>query len=196
VKKIPTVFVRDQITKLVTSEITPGYELFLTAGIPTMKLDGTSCMVRDGKLYKRYDAKKGSTPPVGFEPAQLEPDEITGHWPGWIPVGEGNDDKWHREAFATPILNPLLDGTYELIGPKVQSNPYKLDKHYLVAHGVQLLSAPETFNELRQYLSTFDGEGIVWWYKGEPVCKLKRRDFGFEWPIKERENTKEAQSNG
>ena len=161
-----------------------------------MKLDGTSCMVRDGKLYKRYDAKKGSTPPVGFEPAQLEPDEITGHWPGWIPVGEGNDDKWHREAFATPILNPLLDGTYELIGPKVQSNPYKLDKHYLVAHGVQLLSAPETFNELRQYLSTFDGEGIVWWYKGEPVCKLKRRDFGFEWPIKERENTKEAQSNG
>lgn len=25
------------------------------------------------------------------------------------------------------------------------------------------------------------------WFNGEPVCKIKRTDFGFEWPLKEEE---------
>ena len=36
----------------------------------------TCGLVRDGRLYKRYDAKQGKTPPAGFEPAQ-DPDEVT-----------------------------------------------------------------------------------------------------------------------
>lgn len=27
-------------------------------------------------------------------------------------------------------------------------------------------------------------EGIVFWKDGEPRCKIKRSDFGFEWPAK------------
>ena len=26
--------------------------------------------------------------------------------------------------------------------------------------------------------------GIDFWLDGEPVCKIKRTDFGFDWPIK------------
>lgn len=25
-------------------------------------------------------------------------------------------------------------------------------------------------------------EGIVFWYGGKPLCKIKRSDFGFKWP--------------
>lgn len=27
-------------------------------------------------------------------------------------------------------------------------------------------------------------EGLVFWLDGEPVCKIKRTDFGLEWPVK------------
>lgn len=30
-------------------------------------------------------------------------------------------------------------------------------------------------------------EGIVFWKDGEPLCKIKRTDFGFEWPVKDEE---------
>lgn len=28
-------------------------------------------------------------------------------------------------------------------------------------------------------------EGIVFWKDGVPRCKIKRKDFGFKWPIKQ-----------
>lgn len=49
-------------------------------------------MIRGGRLFKRYDAKHGKIPPPDFEPAQ-PPDDVTGHWPGWVPVGEGPADQ-------------------------------------------------------------------------------------------------------
>ena len=27
--------------------------------------------------------------------------------------------------------------------------------------------------------------GIVFWLNGEPICKIKRSDFGYEWPVKD-----------
>jgi len=35
-------------------------------------------MVKDGVLFKYYDARKGKMPPTGFVPAQ-GPDPVTGH---------------------------------------------------------------------------------------------------------------------
>jgi hypothetical protein len=26
---------------------------------------------------------------------------------------------------------------------------------------------------------------LVFWLDGEPVCKIKRSDFGFKWPVKD-----------
>lgn len=189
-KKIPSLFVRDLETHLVTEAITPGCEwVILGEGVATVKFDGTSCLVRDGKLYRRYDAKQGKTPPPDFEPAQDEPDPVTGHWPGWIPVGDGPTDQYHREAWE--YMNgyaPLEDGTYELVGSKVQGGPYSFEGHALWRHGMNVINAPRTFGELNRFLSGYLIEGVVWWRDiNDPDCdkaKVKRKDFGWAWPLK------------
>ena len=128
-QKVITLFKRDyEGTHLVYDELVEGAE-WVTAreGVATEKIDGTSCLVKDGKLYKRYDVKKGKMSPPNFEPAQ-DPDPITGHWPGWVPVNEDDpQDKWHWEAWRGLIF--IQPGTYELIGPKVQGNKYNLRGH-------------------------------------------------------------------
>jgi len=130
--------------------------------------------VRYGQLFKRYDAKAGRTPPTGFEPVQPESDANTGHWPGWLPVGDGPDDKRHREAEM-----PAEDGTYELCGPRVQGNPEGFDRHVLVKHGAEALrDCPRTFDALREYLSDGAIEGVVWWHPDGRMVKIKGKDFG------------------
>lgn len=188
-KKIPSLFKRDyEGTRLVYDEVVPGAEWVIAGeGVATRKIDGTSCLARAGKLYKRYDARAGKTPPSGFEPAQEEADPVTGHWPGWLPVGDGPEDRWHREAFAS--AGDLPDGTYELIGPKVQGNAEGMDRHVLMPHGAELLDdVPRSFEGIRSYLASHEIEGIVWWrVPGDPdsdMAKIKRRDFKLPWPVK------------
>ena len=191
-KKIISLFKRDyEGTRQVYDEIVPGAEWVVAGeGVATAKYDGTACMVRDGVLYKRYDRrlKKGTYKPApeGWEAAQ-DADPKTGHWPGWVPVGDGPEDKWHREPLKwSPEPQ---DGTYELIGPKVQGNPYRLRSHALLEHGiVEIADAPRTFDGLRQWLAEHDGEGIVWHHPDGRMVKIKRRDFGLSWPVKGVEN--------
>ena len=40
---------------------------------------------------------------------------------------------------------------------------------------------PRTFEGIRENLEENYIEGIVFWKDGEPKCKIKRNDFGFEW---------------
>lgn len=178
-KKIISLFQRNYDgDRLVRDEVTPGAEWVLAGeGVATRKWDGTCCMIRDGGLYKRYDAKRGKAPPAGFEPAQ-EPDPVTGHWPGWVPVGVTPEDRWHREAFARDG-HGAVDGTYELVGPKIQGNPEKFSEHRLIRHGDVVLESPRTFEELRQYLSDGAIEGIVWHHPDGRMVKIKAKDFGF-----------------
>jgi hypothetical protein len=180
-KKIVSLFQRNYDTdRLVRDEIVPGAEWVVNGeGVATQKFDGTCCMVRDGNLYKRYDAKKGRTPPPDFEPAQ-DYDEVTGHMPGWVPVTDDPADRWHREAFEGREYLP--DGTYELCGPKVQGNPEGYVEHALVAHGRVTLAAPRTFDELKAYLAERDIEGIVWHHPDGRMVKIKKKDFGFKRP--------------
>ena len=162
--------------RLVRDEVVPGAEWVLVGeGVPTRKWDGTAAMVRDGKLYKRYDAKAGKTPPQGWEPAQ-EPDPVTGHHPGWVPVGDGPEDKAFRETDL-----PSEDGTYELIGPKVQGNPERAPEHTLLRHGAfELSGVPRDFAGIRDYLASHDMEGIVWHNSDGRMVKIKARDFGLK----------------
>jgi hypothetical protein len=188
-KKIPSLFMRDYDgNRQVYDEVVLGCEWVQRGeGVATEKIDGTACLIQDGVLYKRYDRKQGKPAPDGWIAAEPEPNEHTGHWPGWVPVGKGNEDRWHREAFENLAHIPKAgDGTYELIGPKVQGNPYHLENHHLIPHGSHVLgSAPRTFNALRQYLTEFKFEGIVWHHPDGRMCKIKRRDFGLSWPVKE-----------
>lgn len=180
-KKIISLFQRNYDTdRLIRDQVVPGAEWVLNGeGVATRKYDGTCCMVRDGKLYKRYDVKKKRTPPEDFEPAQ-EPDPITGHWPGWVPVKDIPDDIYHREAFER-LKDVYIDGTYELCGPKIQGNPEGFDRHYLIMHGIDLLlDAPRTFEELREYLKDEAIEGIVWHHPDGRRVKIKGKDFGYK----------------
>lgn len=177
-RKIPSLFQRgDAGNRLVFDNVVPACEWVLAGeGRATRKWDGTACLVRDGRLFKRYDAKHGKKPPEGWEPAQPEPDEGTGHWPGWLSVGEGPDDRWHREAW---VGGAPPDGTYELCGPKVQGNPERLQAHVLIPHGAMGIQGdPRTFDEVRDFLKTADVEGIVWHHEDGRRAKIKAKDFG------------------
>lgn len=194
-QKIVSLFRRNHDgDRLVRHEVVPGAEWVLAGeGQATRKFDGTCCMVRDGQLYKRYDAKQGKTPPAGFLEAQ-PPDPVTGHWPGWLAVGMGPEDRWHRQAFEHQRQLGRVridDGTYELLGPKVQGNPeaeYVLSQlsdgqaipmHLLVRHGRYVYAdTPRTFDALKAWLAGMDIEGIVWHHPDGRMVKIKKRDFG------------------
>lgn len=180
-KKIISLFQRNYETDgLVRDEIVPGAEWVVAGeGIATRKWDGTCCRMLGGVLWKRYDAKNGKQPPVGFEPAQ-DPDPVTGHWPGWVRVGDGPEDRHHREALAFHSGRQVLpDGTYELLGPKVNGNHERFGVHFLERHGTEIVGyAPRDFQGLQKFLYTADIEGIVWHHPDGRMVKIKTKDFG------------------
>ena len=186
-RKIPCVFERDSTDlRHVTEIVNPLCQWVINGeGVATRKWDGTACRVFEGRLYRRYDAKKGKTPPSNFEPCQ-EPDLITGHWPGWIPVGDGPQDQWYRAAW--DAAKPMRSGTYELCGPHFQSNPEKFCTDVLIPHGDQCFSdVTRTFEGLRQFLDLHRPliEGLVFHHPDGRMAKIRRVDFGLSWGKKE-----------
>ena len=203
--KIPCLFERDfsnvrRPTLLKT--VTSGCEWALTSsGIPTRKRDGTACLVRDGKLYKRYDVKtsRGARVPEGAIACIPAADLVTGHWPHWIEA-TGPESKWHVEAFTGLRASDgsrfrdaakLEDGTYELCGPRINGNPEGLPEHVFIKHGSEVLThprlsdEPRTWEGLHNFLLEATFEGIVFHHveKRDVMCKIRRDDFGFPWPL-------------
>ena len=200
------------ITKEVTPGCEVVLEGALGGSIATVKYDGACCAIIDGEIYRRYDAKQkyGKKPPEGAIPCQTEPDPITGHWPHWVKcIPDNPADKYFIEAFerslhlfqwgafhgnhldGKPDIK-LPDGTYEAIGPSFQGNPYNMSWNRLERHGKHKIGWSEFTDEngtvgfecIHDYLANHKIEGIVFWNKGQPLCKIKRSDFGFEWPIR------------
>lgn len=231
-KKIPSLFQRNYDTdRLCRPEIVPGCEWVIEEPdqvTPSRKWDGTSCMVRAGQLFKRYDRKKIrkgpkageiKAAPEGWEPCEEEPNEHTGHWPGWVPVSPHKpEDTWHLNAlhalqfghmgeveFGT-LTCPLPDGTYELIGPKVNNSPEGVTVHQFIPHGVHVLAiwwanvrlhieslagpvdapmewkAPYLHDRLHTLLEDAPIEGVVFRHTDGRMAKAKARDFGIAWP--------------
>jgi hypothetical protein len=185
-KKIPCLFVRIFEPKkrpVLTPDVSPGCEWVLAGeGRATRKLDGTATMIRSGKLYRRLEVRKGKPQPADWEPCEPEPDPTTGSWPGWLLVGDEPESKYHREAFDR--LTNKADGTYELVGPKINGNPDEFTENTLVLHGTfELPLSPRTFEELREYLGANRIEGIVWHHEDRRMVKLRRDDFGQKWPV-------------
>ena len=155
-RKIPSLFRREDAPRgkgsLVVPVVTPGCEwVLLGEGTPTRKRDGTAVMLRRDEapfIWKRYDAKRGKKPPVDFLPAQ-DPDPVTGHWPGWLPVSENNPaDAWILLA----VANSVHDGpsvlfsaeptsTWEACGPQINGNPEGLSRHVIFRHGIETINA-------------------------------------------------------
>lgn len=183
-KKIPSLFKRNYETdRLVKNEVVEGSEwVFKGEGIATQKYDGTACMVKNNKLHKRYDVKKGRVPPSGAIPCQ-EPDPITGHHPHWVEVGWETEDKWYRDALISknPYDVGLLDGTYELCGEKINGNSEQIKGHMLILHGITVLPEIErNFESIKTFLSDGKIEGIVYHHPDGRMVKIKGKDFGFK----------------
>lgn len=189
-KKIPTLFERrfegHKIVEVLPN-ITPGCEEAFEHGIATIKIDGSCCAIIDGQFYKRYDAKAGKPIPDGAIKCQDKPDPITGHMPCWVRVDRDKpEDKWFVKARDRYVLmngwgNPLPDGTYEAIGKHFQGNPYGKEEDIIEPHGAREITVSRTFEGVREWLKEHYCEGIVFWLDGNPICKIKRSDFGFEW---------------
>ena len=209
-KKIPTLFERvyenHKIVDILPN-VTKGMEWVLKGeGVATLKIDGSCCAIINGEFYKRYDAKNGKPIPNGAIKCQEEADPITGHLPCWVKVDENKpEDKWFMEAYKNAIdgekiettnsgfasgkisehrefvYPKMQDGTYEAIGVHFQGNPYNLRSDTIVKHGTITINVKRTFDGIKKYLSDHYIEGIVFWLDGEPRCKIKRSDFGFEW---------------
>lgn len=181
-KKIPTLYVRDPDDRAhVLPEVTPGCE-WVTAGegVATRKYDGTCVLVASGALWARRELKAGVDSdqwPPGFAPVDY--DEVTGKTTGWVPVTDAPEYRWHREA-ADTHAGILFDGTYELVGPKINGNPEAFDQHTLIRHGEYRYEpgeVPTDFEGLRGWLLGQPHEGVVWHHPDGRMAKLKRRDF-------------------
>lgn len=185
-KKIPTLFERDWNgdRSRVTPQVHAGCEWVLAGeGVATKKVDGTCCRVRNGVLYRRRELRKGDPLPSAFDFA--DHDEETGKTVGWVPCDFASTaDRWHKEAFEK-MISPE-EGTYELVGPKVQGNPEKYPHHELLWHGhMTIEDAPRTFEGLKDWFVGIDIEGLVWHHPDGRMAKIKGRDFGLKRARKE-----------
>ena len=185
-KKIPCLFERDFTDKrrpVLLRTVTPGCEWVIAGeGVATRKWDGTAVMVKDGKVYARLDCKNGKVPPPGALPCDPAPDPVTGHWPHWIEATRP-EDRWIREAAANELAFPE-DGTYEAIGPKIGSNHEHAAEHQLRRHGAaQFEPFPRDFDGIRAWLAEHEIEGIVFHHPDGRMVKIRRDDFGLDWPV-------------
>ena len=191
--KIPTVFERDWDgdRSRVLNKVHPGCEWVLAGeGVATQKLDGACAMVRDHRLYKKREVKKGTQVPTEFE--LVEADPITGDSVGWVPVGEGPGDRWFRDALENDAwvkgyvsgkpIDAMSDGTYELVGPKVRGNPEGLDRHLLWKHedSIKFIDVPRDYEGLKGWLTGRNIEGLVFHHPDGRMAKIKLRDFGLK----------------
>lgn len=199
-KKIKTVYKIDRGNNLATEEVNKGAEWVVKGkGIATLKVDGSACLVKDGELYKRYDRKLKShfvkqlrsqenfvvtedmfnEIPADAIPCQEKPDPVTYHHPHWVKIDSNKaEDKFHVEALNN-FKEKLSDGTYELIGSKINNNPYGLESHVLVKHGAEILNVPDrSFEGIKSFLENLNGEGIVF-YNEETgdMAKIRRKDM-------------------
>lgn len=189
--KIPTMFVRDWDgdRSRVLPEVTPGCEWVQQGeGVATRKYDGTACMMRGGVMWKRNEVREGKEPPVSMIDQVFDPE--TGKTIGWIPVTDGPEDQWHREAYENWLesYGHPPDGTYELLGPKVQKNKEEMSGHRLIPHkeAMPMTDLPgRSFEEIRDYflyleLNHLLVEGIVFHHPDGRMAKIKARDFGMK----------------
>lgn len=197
-KKIPTLFKREFESHRVARtlpEVTEGLEWVLSDPdvFATVKIDGACCAIIKGEFYKRFDAKKGKPYPEDAIKCQYAPDPITGHFPMWVKCDRDNPaDKWFWKAYDNSKEYMMLkDGTYEAIGKHFNGNPYKAEIDIIEPHGSRIITdfllcsdVYKTYQLIIEWLHENKVEGIVFWKNVQPICKIKRSDFGLRWPVK------------
>lgn len=179
--------------------------------IVTAKIDGTCCIIRDGKLLKRRDIKPGKMIPKNWIQTGVDKDK---HLIGFMELEKG--DKWHYDAhyknddgiydftrirllhndngkmrFDFIDVDKLNGLSVELIGPKFQNNPHNVMHHCVVIHGsivltdFPLLTSTTSKNEIYHWMTTSEKakfiEGIVVHFENGEKYKLHRHHLDMKW---------------
>jgi hypothetical protein len=71
--------------------------------------------------------------------------------------------------------------TYELVGPTLAKNIYDLPQHQLWKHGKEQVEVGRSFEELRDFMQNFNGEGLVFHHPDGRMAKIRRKDFKLFW---------------
>ncbi|MCP3924538.1 MAG: hypothetical protein GY714_18345 [Desulfobacterales bacterium] len=178
-EKMKTIFKKNpENMSLVTREKDPSCDwVFNGEGEPHRKYDGTCCMIKDYILYKRRTVKKNKKLPNDF--IKMDYDPNTGKYFGWVPVVIA-EDKFHMEAYER--LTDKTNGTYELLGPKIQGNIEGFVKHKLINHKDTpiYIDIPLDFYGMREYLRPENIEGIVFHHPDGRKAKIRKTDFGLK----------------
>ena len=183
-KKIKTIFERnwDGDRKVINKRITE-----VSMGVAIEKLNGTNVRltVRNHQLV-RLEKRKN--------PSKIQKKQgMTNPW--YIDADEFSPtDKYIWEAVRNSDLSQVPDGEWsgEAVGPKIQGNPLNLERHTVFLFSIKEIreklkfdNCPADFEGLKIWLplqkSKFGNncgiEGIVWWFNGEPIGKIKLKDF-------------------
>lgn len=192
---------------LATNEVNPELMKLLEEKIPykvTGKVDGTCCLIRDGKLYKRRDIKGGRNIPDSW--FQTGKEGKSNHLIGFMDLEKGD---WHLNCLSKiddiTYINVLdnLDGcleykkidiktmgecSVELMGPKIQSNPHHLKMYCVMKHGCIVIDnfpVIENIEHIRDwFLNDPRGiylEGVVIHFDNNKMFKLHRHHLDLIW---------------
>lgn len=186
-KKIPTLFKRDDHGKITPEYCDPIVRTIVEGGyaLATEKVDGMNVRVtvRNEQIVRLE--KRRNPSPAQKKQGIIEPWYVDAH----------RDDSADTYLFdAADNSSFEFDGEHcaEAVGPMIQGNPLGLIKRQLIffENDYRLILAnpvpPGNYKGLQNYLTAAssgiggpacDIEGIVWWYKGEPIAKIKAKDF-------------------
>lgn len=178
-KKMLTIFKRnpDNMREILTEQHPDCLWVFKGEGVTTRKYDGTCVKFENGKMFKRYCLKGNRKAPEGYEQVDFDPN--TGKGFGWIPVIDTPENKYHLEVLKQ---GGFADGTYELLGPKIQGNPENWSIYEVINHdhAERYLDVPLKFEYLKNWLETKDIEGLVFQHPDGRMAKIKKSDFGLK----------------
>ena len=180
-KKIPTIYKRNPDNpKKLTDEVQEGCQwVFDGEGVATRKYDGTCCRIKDKKLFKRREIKRDKEAPKNF--IEETHDKITGKKTGWVECDVAdNSDTYHFQAFNNMEDGKKCDGTYELLGPKIQGNPEGYREYTLLKHSdAEEIEIKFDKKSILTFLESTKYEGIVFHHPDGRMAKIKKRDFGY-----------------
>lgn len=171
-------------------------------------IDGRFVRILNGGFYFLYDWKPRTSAirakrhegedwhTIEFESSDCDPlpdsafpcqllEPVNGFNPYWYPAYHLHGYEYLTQAIlSVSNLRDSFDGTYELVGPKIQGNPYDLVAHYLIPYYVkQDIPLPEiNFDAIKAWFTLNYEEGITWHRADGSIARVKRKDFGFSWP--------------
>lgn len=195
-KKIPTLF--ERIGKFVVPKVNPNAAwVFEEESMALRKYDGI-CTMFDGNAWWTRRSWQGRLQQKMdmYDMLIVEYDPSTQKTFGW--VRDSSFSKYLQLALENPPLRAdftgekeYVPGTYELIGPKINSNPEGMPKYRLVEHvraeqvanvnilDINKLSREKAFESLKYTLGYLDIEGIVFYGNNRQLAKLKKKDFNY-----------------